>query len=84
LTTTSIPYVVENHSRINGISLSIQCGKQLIDEQCLINEEHQDAEGSNPEDMVGGIGISTPGDFQHNWKNQSDQSIKPVRLVLTG
>jgi hypothetical protein len=68
-------YVAENHSRINGIPLSIPCGKQLIAEQCSINEGHQDVEGPNPEDMVGGIGISTPGDFQHNWKNRSDRSL---------
>jgi hypothetical protein len=37
LPTTSAPYVVENHERINGIPLSIQCGKQLIAEQCSIN-----------------------------------------------
>jgi hypothetical protein len=34
--------------------------------------------------MVSGIGISTPGDFQHNWNNWSDRSINPVRPVLTG
>jgi hypothetical protein len=73
LPTTSAPYVVENHSRINGISLSIPCEKQLIAEQCSVNEGHQDVEGPNPEDMVGGIGISTPGDFQHNWRNRSLQ-----------
>jgi hypothetical protein len=60
------PYVAENHSRINGIPLSIPCGKQLKAEQCLANEIHQDVEGHNPEDKVGGIDISTPGDFQHN------------------
>jgi hypothetical protein len=64
--TTSAPYVVENHSRINEIPLSIPCGKQLIAEQCSVNEGHHDVEGPNPEDKVGGIGISTPGDFQHN------------------
>jgi hypothetical protein len=58
--------------------LSISCGKQLKDEQCSTNEIHQDVEGHNPEDKVGGIGISTLGDFQHNWKNRSDWSIKPV------
>jgi hypothetical protein len=56
------------------------CGKQLKAEQCLANEIHQNVEGHNPEDKVGGIGISIPGDFQHNWKNQSDQSLQ-VRLL---
>jgi hypothetical protein len=86
--TTSAPYVVENHSRINGIPLSIPRGKQLIVEQCSVHEEHQDVEGSNPEDTVGGIGISTQGDFQCNWKNRfqtglsnrSDRSLQ-VRLL---
>jgi hypothetical protein len=50
----------------------------LKTEQCPTNEIHQDVEGHNPEDKVGGIGISTLGDFQHNWKNRSDWSIKPV------
>jgi hypothetical protein len=63
LPTTSAPYVVENHSRINGIPLSIPCGKQLIAEQCSVNEEHRDVEGPNPEGVVGGISISTPDDF---------------------
>jgi hypothetical protein len=40
--------------------------------------------GHNPEDKVGGIGISKSGDFQHNWKNWSDRSIKLARPVLTG
>jgi hypothetical protein len=63
LPTTSTSYVTENHSQINGISLSISCGKQLKDEQCSANEIHHDVEGHNPEDKVGGIGISTLGDF---------------------
>jgi hypothetical protein len=64
--TTLAPYVAENHSWINGIPLSIPCGKQLKAEECLANEIHQDVEGHNPKDKVGGVGISTPGDFQHN------------------
>jgi hypothetical protein len=64
--------------------LSISCGKQLKDEQCSANEIHHDVEDHNLEDKVGGVGISTLGDFQHNWKNWSDRSIKPVRPVLTG
>jgi hypothetical protein len=63
LPTTTTPYVVDNHSQINEIPQSIPCQKQLIAEQCSDNEEHQDVEGANPEDVVGGIGISTPGDF---------------------
>jgi hypothetical protein len=81
---TLAPYVAENHSRINGIPLSIPCGKQLKAKKCSTNEIHQDVEGHNPEYKVDGVGISTLGDFQHNWKNRSDRSIKPVRLVLTG
>jgi hypothetical protein len=57
------PYVAENHSQINGIPLSIPCGKQLKDEQCSANERHEDVKGHNPEDKVGGVGISTLGDF---------------------
>jgi hypothetical protein len=60
------PYVAENHSRINGISLSIPCGKQLKAKQCSAIQIHQVVEGHNPEDKVGDVGISTPGDFQHN------------------
>jgi hypothetical protein len=59
LPTTSTPYVAKNHSRINEIPLSIPCGKQLKAEQCLTNERHQDVDGHNPEDKVGGIVIST-------------------------
>jgi hypothetical protein len=84
LPNSSAPYVVENHNRINGIPLSMPCGKQLKAKQCLANEIHQDVEGHNPKDKVDGVGISTLGDFQHNWKNRSDWSIKPVRPVLIG
>jgi hypothetical protein len=58
---------------------SILFGKQLEAEQYSTNEIHQDVEGHNPEDKVGGVGITTPGDFQHNWKtsqtvHQTDQT----------
>jgi hypothetical protein len=84
LPTTSATYVAENHSRINGIPLSMSRGKQLKAEQCLTNEIYQNVEGHNPEDKVDGVGISTLGDFWHNWKNRSNRSIKPVKPVLTG
>jgi hypothetical protein len=70
--TTLASYVDENHSRINGISMNKQCGKQLKTEQHLANEGH------NPEGKTGGISKSTPGDFQYNRNDQLDWSIKPV------
>jgi hypothetical protein len=72
LPTTSAQYVAENHRRINRIPLSMPCGKQLKARQCLANEIHQNVEVHNPEDNVDGVGISTSGDFQHNWKNRSN------------
>jgi hypothetical protein len=71
-------YVVENHNRINGISMNKQCGKQLKTEQRPANEGH------NPEGKTCGISISALGNFQYNWNNPSDWSIKPVRPISGG
>jgi hypothetical protein len=78
LPTTLAPYVAENHNQINGIPLNIPCGKQLKAKQYSANGGHQDVEGHNLEDKVGGVGISTPGDFHHKWENWSDRSFKSV------
>jgi hypothetical protein len=76
--TTSASYVAESHSRINGISMNKQYGKQFKTKQRPANEGH------NPEGKTCGISISAPGDFQYNRNNRSNWSIKPVRLVSTG